>query len=853
MAEKTNTCSFGELLKTSCHKLNYTRSSGLKQLASFDKDTQTVYLWRAGLLEHHGENMTICFHHEQIFGNVFERSATKCCGILNNHRRKAQGLKKVTLHMAHQLKAKNFDVQPGLMLCRHCITIYENLISSSSPDTEETSMDDIDEVPLDDTTYKVHSTPKKRLNISLETIDVSPVKLHSVAQHSRSTKAKKKLDKVIDSYKNTIAEAYNVSMNVLDTSDSFFEDSDVQSKAAELERLHAAMREKLKIASYPEKIQILTLIPDKWSREYASKQFDVSVYLIRTARELKKVNGILAKPELKKGKILPQKTLDLVQSFYEDDEYSRQMPGKKEYVSIGRKVHKQKRLVLCNLSELYTSFKDKYPDVKIGFSKFCTLRPKWCVLAGPSGTHSVCVCSIHQNAVLLVDAVNWECSYKDLIEKVVCDSDNKICMMHRCESCPGSAALKEFLDHELSHLDMDSEFHYSQWQTTDRATLATLTTTFEEYKEILINSINNLTRHSYLAKAQARYVKSKKESLGANEVMVLGDFAENYQYLIQDEIQSYHWSKEYCTLYTLVIYYKDADGNLQLYSLCYISDDNTYDTSFVYKIQRLLVEFLKQRLPSVTKIYYVSDGCSGQYKNFKNFLNLCCHKEDFSIEAEWIFFATSHGKLPCDGIGGAVKRHAAKRSLQRPLNNLILNYRAMLEVCQEEMKSIIFFGVSKEDMLEVRAQMEKRFEEGKTVPGTRSSHHFIPLSASQIGHKLCNEDVSFADIHDFKIPTQVDIGDIAPSSYISCVYNSLWWVGLVNKVDEEQGDVYVQFMHPHGPRKTFNWPQAGDSCYIPIKNIVCAIQAPTTITGRTYKICDEDYNKTVDAFAKLNF
>jgi len=193
----------------------------------------------------------------------------------------------------------------------------------------------------------------------------------------------------------------------------FFEDCDAQSKAAELERLHAAMREKLKIASYPEKIQILTLIPDKWSREYASKQFDVSEYLIRTARELKKVNGILAKPELKKGKILPQKTLDLVQSFYEDDEYSRQMPGKKEYVSIDRKVHKQKRLVLCNLSELYTSFKEKYPDVKIGFSKFCTLRPKWCVLAGPSGTHSVCVCSIHQNAVLLVDAVNWECSNKD--------------------------------------------------------------------------------------------------------------------------------------------------------------------------------------------------------------------------------------------------------------------------------------------------------------------------------------------------------------------------------------------------------------------------------------------------------
>ena len=298
--------------------------------------------------------------------------------------------------------------------------------------------------------------------------------------------------------------------------------------------------------------------------------------------------------------------------------------------------------------------------------------------------------------------------------------------------------------------------------------------TFKEYKELINNSINSLTWHSYLAKAKARYVKLEKESLGTNEVMVLEDFAENYQYLIQDEIQSFHWSKEYCTLHHLAIYYKGADRNLQHYSIYFISDDNTHNTSFDYKIQTLLVKFLKQRLPNVTKIYYISDGCGGQYKNFKNFLNLCSHKEDFSIEAECIFSATGHGKSLCDGIGGAVERHAAKRSLQRPLDNQIPDYRAVLEVCQEEMKSIIFFGIDKEDMVEVREKMEKRFRDGKTVPSTKSSHQFIPQSASQIGQKLCSEDDSFVDIHDFKIPTRVDIGDIAPSSYISCMYSSLW-------------------------------------------------------------------------------
>ena len=152
------------------------------------------------------------------------------------------------------------------------------------------------------------------------------------------------MEKVVNTYKSTVAEAYDLSKDVLDTSDSIFEESDAQWNAAELERLHDAMREKLKTASYPEKIQILTLSANKWPQEYTSKQFDmkqfdVSEYLIRTARELDKVGGILGKPAPKKGKTFPQETLGLVQSFYEDYEYSPQMPGKKDYASISQNLH----------------------------------------------------------------------------------------------------------------------------------------------------------------------------------------------------------------------------------------------------------------------------------------------------------------------------------------------------------------------------------------------------------------------------------------------------------------------------------------------------------------------------------
>ena len=34
------------------------------------------------------------------------------------------------------------------------------------------------------------------------------------------------------------------------------------------------------------------------------------------------------------------------------------------------------------------------------------------------------------------------------------------------------------------------------------------------------------------------FLRAKKESLKENEVIVLGDFAENYLFFVQDEIQS---------------------------------------------------------------------------------------------------------------------------------------------------------------------------------------------------------------------------------------------------------------------------------------------------------------------------
>ena len=105
-------------------------------------------------------------------------------------------------------------------------------------------------------------------------------------------------------------------------SDSY-DKNDMQKKVNVLVRLHEAMQEKLKTASYSEQIQILTLVPDKWSWMYCSEYFNVFEYLVWTSHETKNVGGILAKPASKKGKAITTETLHLVTNVYEDDNFSR--------------------------------------------------------------------------------------------------------------------------------------------------------------------------------------------------------------------------------------------------------------------------------------------------------------------------------------------------------------------------------------------------------------------------------------------------------------------------------------------------------------------------------------------------
>ena len=89
----------------------------------------------------------------------------------------------------------------------------------------------------------------------------------------------------------------------------------------------------------------LELTPESWSLRKTVKEFKVSKTTAQKARILREEKGILAIPQPVIGKRLREKTVNGVLEFYQNDEYSRQLPGKKDCISIGKNVHVSKQFI----------------------------------------------------------------------------------------------------------------------------------------------------------------------------------------------------------------------------------------------------------------------------------------------------------------------------------------------------------------------------------------------------------------------------------------------------------------------------------------------------------------------------
>lgn len=269
-----------------------------------------------------------------------------------------------------------------------------------------------------------------------------------------------------------------------------------------------------------------------------------------------------------------------------------------------------------------------------------------------------------------------------------------------------------------------------------------------EFVEMLVENLDALTTHNFVAKAQGSFFKSSKENLDETNCIIVLDFSENYSFVVQNAVQSFHWNNQQCTIHPAVLYYKSS-GRFVSKSFSFLSADLSHDTPFVFECQKRLSSYIKRELTTVKKVMYYSDGCGGQYKNYKNFMNLCCHRNDFGLDAGWHFFATSHGKSVVDGIGGTIKRLVAKASLQMIGGLSILSAADMFKYCTNAIPGITFELIDDECLIKTMNEQHDRHKLGRTVPGTRIFHCVIPCSMSEISYKTISQNESICGSFSF--------------------------------------------------------------------------------------------------------
>jgi len=401
---------------------------------------------------------------------------------------------------------------------------------------------------------------------------------------------------------------------------------------------------------------------------------------------------------------------------------------------------------------------------------------------------------------LLIEACNFKqydgldilATYQDFIAAVICDEPTPQCYLDGCcPNCPGTDALELLLNGAL-HDNFVETVTYNQWTSTDRCSLETMIKGADEFVELFISQLKKLLPHNFLAKEQSRYFKKAKDELKPGEVLVVSDFAENYSCIIQDSAQSYYWSGEQVTIHPFVAYFKE---NGKTVSACFavISDHMKHHVSTVYAFQKELVKFLKNRVPGFSKVIYFSDGAAQQYKNKKNVINLNYHERDFGVKGEWHYFATSHGKGPCDGVAGTLKRQAYLASIRRIL---IRNAREFYDWAAREMTGITVCFVTSSEVTEAKEWLKPRFAAALSIPKMRSQHAVLSFSIGEVLIKVFSEssEGAFAPVELLrKVPK---IEDILPEQFVAVQHTKTTWVlGQVLLTDPETNTVLLNCFH----------------------------------------------------------
>lgn len=518
---------------------------------------------------------------------------------------------------------------------------------------------------------------------------------------------------------------------------------------------------------------------------------------------------------------LSAETINAVHKFYEREDISRQAPGRKDVKTIiddNGKNKVQIRHLLFSLKEAYAIFSEEYGKV-IGKSKFATLRPKH-VMLNNKLPHNVCLCRYHENFISAINsfhkAVPQMPEYNHNLPAVfVCEEPTAECWFGKCETC------QNFMRTKLWDICANSEECNVEWFVWQESNGRLLKVQEEGTIQDLVHHILNIgptfLEHYFIKREQSKSYQADKELLISTPqaAMMQVDFSENYTCVAQDEIQSAHWQQSQVSIFTAIIWHSETSHSFVL-----VSDilDHTKNTVIPY-IVRLLEE-----LPSdIKEVTIWSDGPSSQFKNryIAEAIQILSNMHDIRIT--WKYFATSHGKGPVDGIGGAVKHKvwSAVRSRKYIVNNATNFVEAL-----NPTSKVAAILMHEEDIL----QRSRKINLSTLVKNCKpffniAKFHHLELHKGEVTGHTTSSEAKKEKSREHKLGN-----DVAVDDWVVVKYDDVHFPGIVTKIENE--DCKVAVMVKYG--KLWKWPESKDEIYYTRNNIIRKVNPPSVANARGY-------------------
>ena len=147
-----------------------------------------------------------------------------------------------------------------------------------------------------------------------------------------------------------------------------------------------------------------------------------------------------------------------------------------------------------------------------------------------------------------------------------------------------------------------------------------------------------------------------------------------------------------------------------------------------------------------------------------------------------------------------------------------------------------------------KENLETRFTNCQTIPGTRRLHCFIQQSPHTVLTRRYSASSSSNIQRVNKFSTDLDMEEVA--GHVTCIYRSKWWVAQVIEKDSENGEVKLSLLSPNGPSRWYNYPPTLLILHLPITDILTPVK-PRTTTGRSYSITQDESKAATQKLNKL--